>query len=313
VLLLPLLLASCNGAKKKRIAVIPKATSHIFWLSIRAGAEAASQKFGVELLWNGPPQETEYDRQIQIVDSMIAQRVDGLAVAAAERQALNRSLDRAATLRIPVTVFDSGVDSTNYMTFVATNNYEGGKIAARELARLVGGQGAIAMVMHTPGSQSTMDRERGFDEVMKAEFPKIQVVARQYGMSDPSKAMAAAENILTAHPDLNGIFASAEPSSMGVTLALKSRGLAGRVKCVTFDSSNKLIEELKSGVIDTMVVQDPFRIGFEAVKTLVDKLNGTTPPKQIDLPARLVSKDDLDKPDVHELLYPDVKKYIALQ
>lgn len=313
MLLLPLLLASCNGAKKKRIAVIPKATSHIFWLSIRAGAEAASQKFGVELLWNGPPQETEYDRQIQIVDSMIAQRVDGLAVAAAERQALNRSLDRAATLRIPVTVFDSGVDSTNYMTFVATNNYEGGKIAARELARLVGGQGAIAMVMHTPGSQSTMDRERGFDEVMKAEFPKIQVVARQYGMSDPSKAMAAAENILTAHPDLNGIFASAEPSSMGVTLALKSRGLAGRVKCVTFDSSNKLIEELKSGVIDTMVVQDPFRIGFEAVKTLVDKLNGTTPPKQIDLPARLVSKDDLDKPDVHELLYPDVKKYIALQ
>jgi len=303
------LLASCHGVKKKRIAVIPKATSHIFWLSIRAGAEAAAQKFGVEMIWNGPPQETEYDRQMQIVDSMIAQHVDGLAVAAAERQALNRSLDRAAQLGIPVTVFDSGVDSTNYMTFIATNNYEGGKMAARELARLVGGQGSVAMVMHTPGSQSTMDRERGFDEVMNAEFPKIQVVARQYGMSDRSKAMGAAENILTAHPDLNGIFASAEPSSMGVTLALKSRGLAGKVKCVTFDSSDQLIEDLKSGVIDTMVVQDPFRIGFEAVKTLVDKLNGITSPKQIDLPARLVAKGDLDKPDIHELLYPDVKKY----
>lgn len=305
-----LLFTACHGVKKKRIAVIPKATSHVFWLSIRAGAEAASQKFGVEMIWNGPPQETEYDRQMQIVDSMIAQRVDGLAVAAAERQALNRSLDRAAQLGIPVTVFDSGVDSTNYMTFIATNNYEGGRMAARELARLVGGQGKVAMVMHTPGSQSTMDRERGFDDVMRTEFPKIQVVARQYGMSDRSKAMGAAENILTAHPDLNGIFASAEPSSMGVTLALKSRGLGGKIKCVTFDSSDKLIEDLKSGVIDTMVVQDPFRIGFEAVKTLVDKLNGVPSPKQIDLPARLVAKADLDKPDVHELLYPDVQKYL---
>jgi|ERR1051326_627089 ribose transport system substrate-binding protein len=307
-LLAALLLCGCQTGKKKRIAVIPKGTSHIFWLTVQAGAEAAGQKFGVEILWNGPPQETDYDRQIQIVDSMLAQRVDGMAVAATERKALNRSLDRAAELGIPVTVFDSGVDSTNYMTFLATNNYEGGKMGARELARLIGGQGKVAMVMHAPGSASTMDRERGFDDVMKGEFPKIEVVARQYGMSDPAKGRAAAENILSAHPDLNGIFASSEPSSLGVTLALKSRGLSGKVKCVTFDSSDQLIEDLKGGTIDAMVVQDPFKMGFEAVKTLVDKLNGVTPPKQIDLPARLVKKEDLDKPDVHALLYPDVKK-----
>ncbi|HYL74590.1 MAG TPA: substrate-binding domain-containing protein [Bryobacteraceae bacterium] len=306
-----LLLAGCQASKKKRIAVVPKGTSHIFWLTVRAGAEAAGQKFGVEILWNGPPQETEYDRQMQIVDSMLAQHVDGLAVAAAERKALNRSLDRAAELGIPVTVFDSGVDSTNYMTFLATNNYEGGKMGARELARLVGGAGKVAMVMHAPGSASTMDRERGFEDVMKAEFPKIEIVARQFSMSNPSKGMAAAENILSAHPDLNGIFASSEPSSMGVALALKSRGLSGKVKCVTFDSSDKLIEDLKGGTIDAMVVQDPFKMGFEAVKTLVDKLHGVASPKQIDLPARLVKKEDLDKPDVHELLYPDVKKYMA--
>jgi ribose transport system substrate-binding protein len=306
-----LLLGSCRGSKTKRIAVVPKGTSHIFWISVHSGAAAAGQKFGVEVLWNGPPAETEYDRQMQIVDSMIAQHVDGLAVAAAERKALNRSLDRAAELGIPVTVFDSGVDSKNYMTFLATDNYEGGRMGARELARLVGGQGTVAMVMHAPGSASTMDRERGFEDVMKAEFPKIEVVARQFGMSDRSKAMAAAENILTAHPALSGIFASSEPSSMGVSLALKSRSLSGKVKCVTFDSSDNLIEDLKGGTIDAMVVQDPFKMGFEAVKTLVDKLNGITPPKQIDLPARLVRRDDLDKPDVHELLYPDVKKYLG--
>ncbi len=306
-----LALASCHGSKMKRIAVVPKGTSHVFWVTVHAGAAAAGQKFGVEVLWNGPAQETEYDRQIQIVDSMIAQHVDGMAVAAAERKILNRSLDRAAELGIPVTVFDSGVDSTNYLAFLATNNFEGGRMGARELARLVGGQGTVAMVMHAPGSASTMDRERGFEDVMKNEFPKIEIVARQFGMSDRSKAMGVAENILTAHPDLKGIFASSEPSSIGTALALKSRGLSGKVKFVAFDSSDNLIEDLKGGTIDAMVVQDPFKMGFEAVKTLVDKLNGTTPPKQIDLPARLVQKADLDKPDIHELLYPDVKKYLG--
>jgi ribose transport system substrate-binding protein len=299
------LTAACNSSKKRRIAVVPKATSHIFWLTVQSGAEAAGQKLGVDVIWNGPPAETEYDRQMQIVDSMIAQHVDGLAVAAAERNALNRSLDRAAQLGIPVTVFDSGVDSTNYMTFLATDNYEAGKMGARELARLVGAKGTVAMVMHAPGSASTMDRERGFDDVMKAEFPRINVVARQFGMSDRSKAMGAAENILTAHPDLTGIFASSEPSSIGASLALKSRGLSGKVKFVSFDSSDSLIEDLKGGTIDAMVVQDPFKMGFEAVKTLVDKLNGATPPKRIDLPARVVRKADLDKPDVHQLLYPE--------
>jgi ribose transport system substrate-binding protein len=302
-----LLLSSCQTSKKKRIAVVPKGTSHVFWLTVRAGAEAAGQSFGVDIIWNGPPLETEYDRQMQIVDSMIAQHVDGLAVAAAERNALNRSLDRAAELHIPVTVFDSGVDSTNYMTFLATDNYAAGRMAARELARLVGAKGTVAMVMHAPGSGSTMDRERGFEDVMKSEFPQIQIVARQFGMSDRSKAMGAAENILTAHPDLNGIFASSEPSSIGTALALKSRSLSGKVKFVSFDSSDTLIEDLKGGTIDAMVVQDPFKMGFQAVKTLVDKLNGATPPKRIDLAARVVTKADLDKPDVHELLFPGKK------
>jgi ribose transport system substrate-binding protein len=305
-----LVLGSCQGRKTKTIAVVPKGTSHLFWVAVQAGALAAGQKFGVQVLWNGPAQETEYDRQIQIVDSMIARRVDGLAVAAAERKALVQSIDRASALGIPVTVFDSGVDTDNYMTFLATNNYEAGKMGARELARLLDGAGQIAMVMHAPGSASTMDRERGFEEVMGSEFPKIQIVARQYGLSDPSKARTAAENILTAHPDVAGIFASSEPSSVGTSLALKSRSLAGKVKFVAFDASDTMIEDLKGGAIDAMVVQDPFRMGFEAVHTLVQKLRGARPAKHIDLPARVITRADLEKPEVQQLLHPDVKKYL---
>jgi len=306
-----LLLAGCNrAAQQPRIAVVPKATSHIFWQSVHAGVVSAGRDLKVDILWNSPAVETDFSRQIQIVDSMIVQKVDGLAVAASDRTALNASLDRAARLGIPVTVFDSGVDSTNYLTFLATNNYEAGQMGARKLAELIGGKGKGAMVLHMPGSYSTMERERGFEDVVKKEFPAIEIVARQYGMSDRSKSMAAAENMLTAHPDLQGMFCSTEPSSTGTSLALKERGLAGKVKFVAFDSAANMIEDLNAGVIHAMVVQDPFKMGYEAVKTLVDKLHGNSPAKKIDLSARVVTKPDLQKPDVHALLFPDLNKYL---
>jgi ribose transport system substrate-binding protein len=183
-------------------------------------------------------------------------------------------------------------------------------MAAHALAEMIGGKGKIAMILHAPGSYSTMERERGFNDVMAAEFPAIQVVARQFGMSDRSKAMAAAENILTAHPDIVGLYASSEPSAVGGALALKSRGLSGKVKFVAFDVSEGMIRDLEGGTIGALVAQDPFRIGFEAVRTLVDKLGGKMPPKQIDLHARVIRLADLTNPEVHALLFPDLNKYL---
>ncbi|MEO7651218.1 MAG: substrate-binding domain-containing protein [Bryobacteraceae bacterium] len=305
-----LILSACRGSRKKVIGVVPKGTSHLFWQTVQAGAIAAGRDLGVEIEWNGAPMETDYSRQIQIVDSMIARHVDGLVVAAADRTALVQPLDRAAKAGVPVVVFDSGLDSTNYVTFIATNNFNAGQLAARKLAAMISGKGKVAVVMHAPGSASTMERERGFDEVMAKEFPSIEVVARQFGMSDRAKSRSAAENMLAAHPDLNGMFASSEPSSVGASLAIKSRGLSERVWMVAFDSSDGMIEDLKSGAIDAMVVQNPFKIGYDGVKTLVEFLNGKTPPKQIDLNAQVLIKEDLDKPDVKKLLSPDLDKYL---
>src|SRR5579862_6779673 len=172
-------LGGCRNAQRKTIAVVPKATSHLFWVSVQAGAMAAGQKLNVEVLWNGPPSETDYARQVQIVDSMISRQVDGLAVAAQDRTTLNSALDRAAAAHIPVTVFDSGVDSTNYLTYLATNNYQAGEMAAHKLAALLNGKGKIAMLMNLPGSKSTMDREAGFEDTMTREFPAVRIVARQ--------------------------------------------------------------------------------------------------------------------------------------
>lgn len=308
--LLPASFAACNRAKKLRIAVIPKSTAHLFWVSVHAGALAAAKKYDAEILWNGPPTESDFSRQIQIVDSMIAQRVDGIAIAAAERKALVGVVDRAVTSGIPVVVFDSGLDTGSYLSFVSTDNYEGGKLGARKLAELMGGKGDVAIIMHAPGSFSTMDRERGFRDALKEEFPAIRIVAEQFSMGDRAKARAAAENILSAQASLGGFFASTEPVSAGISLALKARKRNGAVKFAGFDSSDAMIDDLREGTLHATVVQDAFRLGYDPVRILIEKTRGVTPPKQVDLPARVVTAVDLDKPEVIELLKPDIKKYL---
>ena len=302
------MLWSCRHERKRIIGVVPKAVSHLFFMSVHAGVRDAERQFGVEVLWNGPEEETDHARQIQIVDSMVARHVDGLALSATDQTALVAPVQRAMNAGIPVTIFDSGLRIDNYITFVATDNYGAGQTAARKLAELVHRKGKVAMLMHKPGGKSTVDREMGFDDVMAKEFPAIKVVARQFGMADRARSRAAAENILTAHPDLDGMFASAEVNSIGAVQALKARGLAGKVRLVTFDFSDAHVEALKDGTIDVMIVQDPYRMGYEAVRTLVDKLNGKAPPKRIDLKARIVMKGDLDKPEVKALFSPAWRK-----
>jgi ribose transport system substrate-binding protein len=306
-----LLLAGCNRQQQRRVAVIPKGTSSIFWQSVHAGAVAAGQDFKLEILWDGPPNETDYSRQLEIFDSMVNRHVDGIVVAAADRTTLNSSIDRAMSSKVPVVVFDSGISSTNYVSFVATNNYKAGQAAARKLAELIGGKGPIAMISHAPGSSSTMDRERGFHEVIEKEFPEIKIVAEQFSMTNRAKGMSAMENILNSHPELVGVFGSSEPSTVGASQALKSHGKAGKMRFVGFDSSDGLLEDLEGGTIDALMVQDPFKIGYDAVRILNDKLTGKTPDKQVDLEAVVVTKADLQKDEVKKLLHPDLKKYLG--
>ncbi len=300
--------SACNRSRQKIIGVIPKATSHLFFVSVHAGVEQAAHDLHVNVLWNGPTDETDYTRQIEIVDAMVSRRVDALAISATDERALVAPLQRALRAGIPITVFDSAVNLDGYVSFIATDNYGAGCTAARKLASLIGGKGTVGMVMQKPGGTSTELRERGFADTISKEFPGVRIVARQYGMADPARSRAAAENILAAHPDLGGIFASSEASSIGSILAIRSRNLSGKIKLVAFDFSDTHIEALKDGTVDVMLVQDPFRIGYEAVKSLADKLGGATPARRLELPARVIVKADLDKPDVRALLSPEWMK-----
>ena len=307
---LGLMLAGCNRSTKKRIGVVPKAVAHIFWQSVHAGAEAAAREADVEIEWKGPPTETDFSRQIEIVDSMINARVDGIVLAPTEATSLVSVVERASREGIPVAIFDSGINTEDYVSYVSTNNYEAGVLAAKALGEITGGQGKIAMVKMVPGSSSTMEREKGFEDTIAKEFPGITKVAEQYCMSDRAKALAVTENMLTANPDLAAVFASAEPATVGAAQAFKARGAAGKIKLVGFDSSESIEKDLRDGVIDALVVQDPFNIGYAAVKAVIAAMNGETPQKRVDSPAAVVTRENVDSPEIDELLHPDLSKYL---
>lgn len=293
---------------KRVIAVIPKGTSHFFWQSVHAGAESAAKESGVELMWKGPEHENEAAEQINIVEDAINRRVDGIALAPIHKDALVPIVERAQREGIPTAIFDSGIGTENYVSYVATNNLQGGAVAAERLAAKLGGKGRIAILGVKAGSVSTEQREQGFQDTIKQKYPGIEIVAFQYGDGDRARSLDRATDMLTAHPELNGFFASNESSTVGVVQALKQKGLAGKVVLVGFDSSPNLVDDLKAGAIDSLVLQNPFKIGYESVKAIVAKLNGQTPPRVIDTGVALLTKENLETPEMRDLLNPHIRQ-----
>jgi ribose transport system substrate-binding protein len=301
-------LGACNRGGQKRIAVIPKGQAHLFWQSVHAGAVSAARENGVEILWNGPPSETDFTGQLQIVDSMITQHVDAICLAPIDKTAMVNVVDRANRQNIPVIIFDSPVDTQNFVAQVATDNYAAGAMAAARMGKILNGKGKIAEVAVEPGSASTMAREQGFEDAIRKDFPGIEIVDKRYGWADRAKSLGVAENMLTAHGDLAAMFASNESSTVGAAQAIKGRNAT--VKLVGFDWSPGLLDDVKAGLIDSLVAQDPFRMGHDAVTAAVEKLKGATPQKMQNLPPRVVIKENIDDPDVRKQLHPDLDKYL---
>ncbi len=301
--------AGCGRPPSRVVGVVPKGANHIFWKTVEAGAIKAAAEYGREIEWNAPALEIDSSRQIEIVESMVNRGLAGIVLAPVDKRALVGVVERAARRGIPVAIFDSGIDTGKRITYVATDNTEGGRMAARRLGEIVGGKGKVAVIGFMPGSASTMEREHGFQDEIRAKFPAIDIVALQFGMADRAKAMAVTENVLTAHPDLAGLFADNESSSQGAVQALKLRG-AKNVKLVAFDTSDPLISDLRAGWIDSLVVQNRFRMGYESTKAIGMHLTGQAPPALVDSGATLVRAGDLEQPAVRELLFPDIQRYL---
>lgn len=304
-------LAACGGGADeasgaRRVAVIPKGTSHEFWKAVHAGSLRAGDAMGVEIQWVGPQPEGDREAQIGVMETMITRGVDGIVLMPVDGAALARVSQEAKEAGIPVVIADSGLDWDGKVSFVATDNREAGRIAGRRLHELMSGAGKAVMMRYTEGSESTKQREAGFLEGVSERAGVELLSTNQYAGNTKEGAQAVAENLLTAHPNLTGVFCSNESATHGMLRALEAAGLAGKVRFVGFDSSGTLLEGLRAGHIDALVLQDPVHMGETAVRTLVGHLNGQDVAAHVDTGVTVATGANLSAPEIAGLLEPDL-------
>jgi len=303
--------SGASGPARTTIAVIPKGTTHEFWKSVHFGAMKAAGELGVEIIWKGPLQENDRQGQINEVEAFINRGVSGICLAPLDSKALQKYASRAMAKRIPVVIFDSGLDGDDYASFVATDNYKGGILAGEHLAKILGGKGKIALLRYMEGSESTLQREQGFlDAVKKA--PHIEILSdNQYAGATADTAIKASENLLASLKGgegallVDGIFCPNESSAIGMLRALQSAKLAGKIKFVGFDTSEKIVAALKSGELNGTVLQNPIKMGYLSVKTMVEHLRGGKVEKRIDTGVVLATPENMEEADLRALLHPE--------
>jgi ribose transport system substrate-binding protein len=289
-------------AERLGIAVIPKGTTHIFWQSVRAGAEAAGSEIGARIFWNGPERESDREKQIQIVEDFIVGMVSGVVLAPLDRKALVPSVERLNAAGIPCVIIDSGIDTDKYVSFVATDNYIGGVIAARRMGLILGGSGRIVVVKYMPNSASTTNRENGFIDTIKNEFPSIRIVDAKYGMDTVETALQAVEDLLTKNTELDGLYACNASTSVGALQALRSQDRTDGIRMIGFDAEEALVAALTAGQIDSLVVQNPYKMGYEAVKAAADFIEKRPVRRRIDTGVKLVTRDNIGRAEIRQLL-----------
>jgi ribose transport system substrate-binding protein len=318
-LIIALLFAACARPEQKSgksftIAVVPQGSTHEFWKSIHAGAVKASHDeaaggIHVNIIWKGPMREDDREQQVQVVEGFVTQHVDGIVLAPFDKNALVRPVEEAKRSGIPTVVIDSALESNDPISFVASNNYHGGELAADEMGRLLGGKGKVLALRYQEGVFSTEQREKGFIERMKAAYPGIVLVSsNQFAGATRDTAKTAAENLLNRFGnEIGGMFTPNESSTAGALLALEDAGKAGKIRFIGFDTSDVFVKAMRDGKLQGIVVQNPFRMGEMGVKTLVDHLLGKAIEKRVDTGVTLITPANVDTPESHALLHPPIK------
>jgi ribose transport system substrate-binding protein len=306
-----------NLAKVYKIAVIPKGTTHEFWKSIEAGARKAEQELNaggtkVEVIWKGPLREDDRDLQIQVVENFTSRAVDGIVLAPLDSLALVAPVATAVEAGIPVVIFDSALNSDKQISFVATDNYKGGTMAGAELARQLGGKGNVILLRYQVGSASTEKREQGFLDAIK-KFPDIKIISDdQYSGPTRGTGLKVSESLLIRFGnEVNGVFCPCEPPTVAMAKALRDIGQAGgKIKMVGFDAGSQSVADLEHGDVQGLIVQNPVKMGYLGVMTMMKHLRGEPVEKVIDTGVHLVTKENMNQPGIQELLHPPLDKYL---
>ncbi|MBL1216268.1 MAG: sugar ABC transporter substrate-binding protein [Planctomycetes bacterium] len=297
--------AGDGDTARTTIAVIPKGTTHVFWNAVKHGAMAAGQEADVSIFWKGPVKENARAEQIQVVQQFIAQHVDGIVLAPLDYRALVAPVTAAKEAGIPVVIIDSalaGEPGTDFVSFIATNNLTGGLLAGEMMTDLLAGEGKVVVMRYIEGSASTSDRERGYLDAIAASTGIEVLSENQYAGPTAGEAQNSALNMMSLIRQADGIFCPNESSTYGMLLALRQEGLAGQVHFIGFDASPPLVEGLRLGDIDALIVQDPQAMGYLGVNAMVSHLAGEKVPAMQDTGVVLVRRENMDDPDIQRLL-----------
>jgi ribose transport system substrate-binding protein len=297
--------APASSSGPLRIAVIPKAIGFDFWEQVHKGAVcAASKQNNVTITWNGVTAETNVTGQIDLLTSYITEHVNGLVYAATDAKALTQVTNQALKQNVPVVNIDSGTNpQPSNVPLFATDNVASAHKAADLLSQKLNGKGKVALIEFQPGSATNDQRASGFKQEL-AKYPGMQLVADQPSHSDYNTALTVAEDILTAHPDLNGIFAANEPSVLGAAEAARRIGKAGKVVIVGWDAAPDEIKGVQAGIISDLVVQNPFRMGYDSVNAMVKIIRQHATVTSEDTGVTFLSQSNLNDPKVQAVLHP---------
>ncbi len=289
-------------AAEPYIPVISKGFQHQFWQAVKMGSEQAAKKYNVKITFEGPENESQVDKQMEMLQAALAKKPAALCFAALDSKAAIPLLKKAQAAKIPVVGFDSGVDSDIPVATAATDNLAAAGFAAKKMAELIGDEGEVAVIVHDQTSRTGIDRRDGFLKEMK-KHPKIKVVDVQYGGGDQLKSTDLAKAIIQAHPNLKGFFGANEGSIIGVLNGVKEMNKAGKIVVIGYDAGKQQKDAVRSGLEAGAVSQDPVGIGFKAVEAAVKALKGEKVPKNIDTGFKWYDKTNVDSEEMKPLLY----------
>lgn len=282
-----------NVDKRNKIGIVLKAMDSEHWLALKKGAERAAQELNVDVAVLAPEKEINVEQQFRIIDDLIQQKVDALAIAPCDSEGVVPIIQRANEAKIPIFTVDTNA-SVEVVSFVGTNNIVGGKMAGERIIKILNGKGKVALITGILEQQSHRDRAAGFKEALKAASD-IQLVSEKLANSESITAMSAMEDILQSDPDVDAVFCTNAPMALGAMEAIDSRGKSSQVKIVGFDTQTDSLNNVKKGKIDAMVAQNPYNMGYVTVENAVSYLNGKSVEKSTYTSTELISKENVDR------------------
>jgi len=294
--------ASTGTGEQPYIPVISKGFQHQFWQAVKLGSDKAAAEFNVKITFEGPENETQVDKQIEMLQAALDKKPAAICFAALDSKAAIPLLQKAKDAGIPVVGFDSGVDSDIPVTTAATDNVAAAAEAAKRMAELIGDAGEVAIIAHDQTSRTGIDRVKGFTDEMTNNHPNIKIVDTQYGGGDQLKSTDLAKAIIQGNPDLKGFFGANEGSIIGVLNGAKELGKTG-LTIIGYDSGKQQTDAIRSGAEAGAITQDPIGIGYKCVEAAVMAINGETVPKSIDTGFYYYDKTNIDDPEIAAVLY----------